>query len=96
MSHEHEGELNAEVRHGLGWLGVCWASGNFSFVGLAHGGGLECLLTPTVSHEEVLEVGRSKVEVMQDLWNRLSSCYVALLVAALEVDDLFFSLLAPR
>jgi hypothetical protein len=77
-------------------LGICWASGNFSFVGLAHRGGLERLLTLTVSHEEVLEVGRSKAEVMQDLWNRSSSRYVALLAAALEVDDLFFSLLAPR
>jgi hypothetical protein len=57
---------------------------------------LERLLTLTVSHEEVLEVGRSKAEVMQDLWNRSSSRYVALLAAALEVDDLFFSLLAPR
>ncbi len=25
---------------GLGWLGVCWAGGDFSFLGLARGGGV--------------------------------------------------------
>ena len=33
-------ELDAEVRRGLGWLGVCWAGGDFYFLGLARGGGV--------------------------------------------------------
>jgi purine-nucleoside phosphorylase len=39
-SMREELRVDAEVRRGLGWLGVCCASGNLSFLGLARRGGV--------------------------------------------------------